>query len=54
MQILITSNNNKNDKLHNLNVLRYYNVLGMRGTNLQMGMPNEVNPNYYYKTLTVT
>ena len=31
MQTLITSNNKESDKLQNLNVLRYYNALGMEG-----------------------
>ena len=27
---------------------------GIGNTNLQMGMTSKVNPNYYYKALTIT
>ena len=34
IQILITNDNKESGKLQNLNIMRYYNALGMGSTNL--------------------
>ena len=50
MQTLITINNKESNKLQNLNVLRYYNALGMGVQVCEMGK-KAIKPNYLLQTI---